>query len=193
MVNNLGWPWIVGTFGGQLIDIYSRPGRNLSCRGSGCGSRVLFYYSRSGSYCSYGRCSSTGSHRLIFPDFLHFRFHQWFRFDHGSHCHRVNPDTRHRARAGHNPIDGTRWGRIGISPTVNGSEMSRHVILPIELFGANRTWIRFSVQMSGHIVPMEIRRVGIGIVTYFATISVALLRTIRANANSRATISSTRA
>ena len=188
----------MGTFGGrQLIDIYSRPGRNLRCRGSGCGSRVLFYYSRSGSYCSYGRCSSTGSHsRLIFPDFLHFRFHQWFRFDHGAHCHRVNPaNTRHRARrAGHNPIDGTRWGnRIGISPTVNGSQMSRHVILPIELFRAHSAWVRFSVQMSGHIVPVEIRRVGIGIVTYFATVSVALLRAIRANANSRATISSTRA
>ena len=188
---------MVGTWGpGRLIDIYSRPGRNLCCSDCGCGSLMgmLSYYRRSGSYCSYGRCRSTGSYRaLIFPDFLHFRFHKWFRLDHGSHCCRVHRASHLAHRAGHYPVDGTRWGGIGISPTVNGSEMSRHVILTIELFGAHSAWIRFSVQMSGHIVPVEIRRVGIGIVTYFATVSVALLRTIRANANSRATISSTRA
>ena len=185
---------------GGLIDIYSWPGRNLSCSGCSCSSRMLFYYSlSSSSYCSHGRCRSTGSDRAlrIFPDFLHIRFHQWFRFDHRSHCCRVNPTkVGNWARwAGHYTIHGrSRWGhRIGISPTMNSSKMSRHVILPIELFRAHSAWVRFSVQMSGHIVPVEIRRVGIGIVTYFTTISVALLRTIRANANSRATIASTRA
>lgn len=72
-------------------------------------------------------------------------------------------------------VAGVCASRIGVAPTVNSSQMCRHIVFTIEFFGADRAWIRLSVQMGGYIMSVEVRWVGVRIVTDFASVSVSLL------------------
>ena len=53
--------------------------------------------------------------------------------------------------------------------------MRGHVVLPVELLGADAAGVALPVEVRGHVMPVEVGRVGIGVVAHLAAVRVALL------------------
>ena len=61
--------------------------------------------------------------------------------------------------------------------------MRCHIVLSIELLVADGAGVGLPLQMRGDIVPVEVARVGVGIVAHLAAVSVAVLDAEAANAD----------
>ena len=55
---------------------------------------------------------------------------------------------------------------------MDSSEVSRHVVLPVELLVADLAGVGVPVQVSGHVVPVEVAGVGVGVVADLAAVGV---------------------
>ena len=60
---------------------------------------------------------------------------------------------------------------------MNCSQVGSHVVLAVELLVTHATRVGLAVQVGGHVMPVEVGGVSIGIVANFAPVSVALLDT----------------
>ena len=69
------------------------------------------------------------------------------------------------------------------TPPMHSPQMRRHIVFAVEFLVTHGTWVGFSVQVSGHVMSMEIGGVGIGVVTDFTPIGVPFLQAIRPNRN----------
>ena len=58
------------------------------------------------------------------------------------------------------------------APAVDGSQVGGHVVLPVELFMTNFAGVGVPLEMGGHVVPVEVAGVGVGIVANFTTVHV---------------------
>ena len=73
-------------------------------------------------------------------------------------------------------------GRAVAAPPVHGSQVCRHVVLPVELFMTNFARVGVPLQMGGYIVPVEVARVGVGVVADLTAVRVLGRSLIRAEA-----------
>ena len=60
--------------------------------------------------------------------------------------------------------------------------MGGHVVLPVELFMTNFAGVGVPLEVGGHVVPVEVAGMGVGIVANFTTVRIAFLKTVAANA-----------
>ena len=85
--------------------------------------------------------------------------------------------------------------RAGVAaPAVDGSQVSGHVVLPVELFMTNFAGVGVPLEVGRHVVPVEVAGVGVGIVANFTTVGVlwwTLVRTETANADGIRTLGRT--
>ena len=63
--------------------------------------------------------------------------------------------------------------------------MSRHVVLAVELLVADAAGVGLALQVCGDVVPVEVARVGVGVVADFAAVVVALLDAEAADGDGR--------
>ena len=73
--------------------------------------------------------------------------------------------------------------------------MSRHVVLPVELFMTNFAGVGVPLEVGRHVVPVEVAGVGVGIVAHFTTVGVlwwSLVRTETADADGIGTLGRTK-
>ena len=66
---------------------------------------------------------------------------------------------------------------------MHGPQVGGHVVFSVELLGADRARVRLSVQVRGHVVPVEVGGMRVRIVAHLAPVGVALLKAVAANAN----------
>ena len=76
-----------------------------------------------------------------------------------------------------------RTAAVLSAPAVDRPQVRRHVVLPVELLGTDGAGVRLPVEVGGHIVPVEIGRVGVGVVADLASVGVALLGAIAPDAD----------
>ena len=53
--------------------------------------------------------------------------------------------------------------------------MSRHVVFTVEFLVTYGTGVRFTVQMGGDVMPVEIGGMRVGVITDFAPVRIAFL------------------
>ena len=70
--------------------------------------------------------------------------------------------------------------------------MCRHVVFAVEFLVANGARIRFSVQVSGNVMSMEIGRMSVRIVADLTTIRIPFLQAIRTDTNGRIGVTGSR-
>jgi len=58
---------------------------------------------------------------------------------------------------------------------VHCAQVSRHVVLPVELLVADGAWVGLALEVGGDVVPVEVARVSVCIVAHLATVSVPVL------------------
>ena len=68
------------------------------------------------------------------------------------------------------------------APPVHGSQVSGHVVLPVELFMTNFARVGVPLEVGGHVVPVEVAGVGVGVVANFTPVRVLWRPLVRAEA-----------
>ena len=63
--------------------------------------------------------------------------------------------------------------------------MGRHVVLAVELLLADGAGVGLALKVGGHVVPVEVGRVGVGVVAHLAPVRVAVLDAEAADADGR--------
>ena len=63
--------------------------------------------------------------------------------------------------------------------------MSRHVVFPVELLMADGARVGLALQVGGHIVPVEVARMGVRVVAHLATVRVPVLDAEAADGDGR--------
>jgi len=58
---------------------------------------------------------------------------------------------------------------------MHGSQVSRHVVLPVELLVANGAGIGLALKVSGNVVAVEVAGMGVGVVANLTPVVVAFL------------------
>ena len=61
--------------------------------------------------------------------------------------------------------------------------MSHHVVLPVELLVADGAPVGLPVEVSGHVVPVKVGRVSVGVVANLAPVAVPLLEAVAPDAD----------
>jgi len=99
-------------------------------------------------------------------------------------CGRSTAETGCGARCGRT----TAAGCID-TPAMDCSEVSSHIILPVKLFVADSARIGFTLEVGGHVVPVEVAWVGVGIVTHLTSVCIPVLYAETADRDGRGRLS----
>ena len=70
--------------------------------------------------------------------------------------------------------------------------MGRHIVFAVEFLVTNGARVRFSVQVSGNVMSMEIGRMSVRIVADLTTIRIPFLQAIRTDTNGRIGVTGSR-